>query len=111
MTIREISSCLKDGTFTSRDLVLASLKAISENDREGRGLNCVAEISPNALFEAEHADREISEGRWRGPLHGIPVLLKDNIDVRGMHTTAGSAALADLTAEKDAFIVCKLREA
>ena len=111
MDLKEISSCLREGRFTSTDLVLASLKAISENDRDGKGLNCVAELSPDALFEAEYADSEIAAGRWKGPLHGVPVLLKDNIDVKGMHTTAGSLALADLIAEKDAFIVTKLREA
>jgi len=111
MNIRDISSALKSGTFTSTDLVLASMRAISGNDREGRALNCVAEINPDALFEAAYADSEISSGRWRGPLHGIPVLLKDNIDIKGMHTTAGSLALCDLIAEDDAFIVRKLREA
>ncbi len=111
MTLREISSALKEGKLTSRELVLASLKAISENDRAGRGLNCIAELSADALFEAEHADSEICSGNWRGPLHGVPVLLKDNIDVKGLHTTAGSLALSDLIAEKDAFIVRRLREA
>ena len=111
MNLKEISSCLKEGRFTSADLVLASLKAISENDRDGKGLNCVAELNPDALFEAEYADSEIAAGKWKGPLHGVPVLLKDNIDVKGMHTTAGSLALADLIADKDAFIVTKLREA
>lgn len=56
MTLREISSALKEGKLTSRELVPASLKAILDNDRAGRGLNCVAELSADALFEAEHAD-------------------------------------------------------
>ena len=81
MTLKEISSALKEGRFTSKDLVLSSLKAISENDSAGRGLNCIAELNPDVLFEAEHADSEISSGNWKGPLHGVPVLLKDNIDV------------------------------
>ena len=111
MNIREISSGLRSGSFSSTDLVISSLKAIADNDRSGRGLNCVAEISPYALFEAERADAELAAGKVRGPLHGIPVLLKDNIDVKGMHTTAGSLALQDLTAREDAFLVKKLREA
>ena len=75
MTLREISSLLKEGKLTSKDLVLASLKTISENDKAGHGLNCVAELNADVLFEAEHADSEISSGNWKGPLHGIPVLL------------------------------------
>lgn len=111
MTLKDISFRLRNGDLTSADLVLASMKAISDNDRNGKGLNCVAELNPDALFEAAFADSELSSGKNRGMLHGIPVLLKDNIDVRGMHTTAGSLALTDLIAERDAFIVTKLREA
>ena len=111
MTLKEISSGLREGRFTSTDLVLASMKAIAENDRKGHGLNCIAELSPDALFDARRCDSEISSGNWKGPLHGVPVLLKDNIDVRGMHTTAGSLALTDLIADNDSFIVKKLRDA
>ncbi len=111
MKIKDIANGLKSGQFTSQDLVFDSLKRISDNDIKGRGLNCIAELNADAMYEAAYADQELTAGRIKSPLHGIPVLLKDNIDVRGMHTTAGSLALQDLIAEEDAFIVKKLRDA
>jgi amidase len=81
-------------------------------DKNGPGLNTVIEINPDALTIAESMDKERQEGKIRGPLHGIPLLIKDNIDSGDkMQTTAGSLALAGHVASEDAFILKKLREA
>lgn len=65
----------------------------------------------SALDEAQRAEREIARGRWRGPMHGIPVALKDNIYTRGVRTTAGSKVMADFVPDRDAAVVARLREA
>lgn len=111
MTILELSEELRAGRLTCTALTKACLAAIAENDQSGRGLNSVAEIDPDALFYARQIDEEIRRGGPKSPLHGIPVLVKDNVDVKGLHTTAGSLALADLIAKEDAPLVGKLREA
>lgn len=111
MKIKELSAGILAGDWTSVQLVEAALKRIAENDQDGKALNTVAEINPNALFEARAMDEEIREHGLRSVLHGVPVLLKDNIDVRHMHTTAGSFALQDLVAEEDAYVAKRLREA
>lgn len=111
-TITEIQDALESGTITSRQLVLMYYERIADHDKNGLTINSVLEINPDALFIAEALDVERSLQGPRGPLHGIPVLLKDNINTGDkMHTSAGSLALANSFAEKDAFIVTKLREA
>ena len=111
MNIRELSEQLRSGKLTCMDLAEACLRAIAKNDRAGNGLNSVAELDPNVLFSARALDDELRAGKVRGPLHGIPVLLKDNIDVKGLHTTAGSLALNDLIAREDAPVAARLRKA
>ncbi|MBR2991188.1 MAG: hypothetical protein IKF51_06980 [Solobacterium sp.] len=111
MKIKELSDGILKGEWTSEQLAETALRRIADNDQDGRKLNTVAEINPNVLFEARAMDEEIRRNGLKSPLHGVPVLLKDNIDVRGMHTTASSYALSDLIAEKDAFLVKQLREA
>ena len=111
MTILELSEQLREGKITCTGLAEACLRAIAENDRNGKALNSVAELDPNVLFCARALDAELRAGKTRGPLHGIPVLLKDNIDVKGLHTTAGSLALDDLIAQEDAPVAARLREA
>lgn len=111
MTILELSEQLRTGRLTCTALTKACLAAIAENDQSGRGLNSVAEIDPDALFAARQIDEEIRQNGPKSPLHGIPVLIKDNVDVKGLHTTAGSLALADLIAKEDAPLTAKLREA
>ncbi|SDN22436.1 amidase [Paenibacillus jilunlii] len=111
-TIPEIQAALETGQMTSRQLVLMYLERIAEHDKSGLTVNSVLEINPDALFIAEALDVERSLLGPRGPLHGIPVLLKDNINTGDkMHTSAGSLALADSFAGEDAFIVTRLREA
>lgn len=111
-TIPEIQAALETGEMTSRQLVLLYFERIAEHDKSGLTVNSVLEINPDALFIAESLDVERSLQGPRGPLHGIPVLVKDNINTGDkMHTSAGSLALADSFAGEDAYIVTKLREA
>lgn len=98
--------------YTSRRLVELYLVRIGEVDRVAGGVNAVIELNPDALAIAERCDAERREGRARGPLHGIPVMIKDNIDSGDrMMTTAGSLALLGSRAPRDAFILARLREA
>lgn len=109
--VPEVRSGLEAGTFTSVDLVGAYLDRIQALSVDGPHLNAVRAINPAVYDEARALDRERKRGTVRGPLHGVPVLLKDNIDVKGMPTTAGSIALMDSYPADDAPIVKELREA
>ncbi|MEK4296235.1 amidase family protein [Paenibacillus sp. FSL R5-0914] len=112
VTIPEIQAALEAGELTSKQLVLMYYERIADHDKNGLTINSVLEINPDALFIAESLDVERTIKGSRGPLHGIPVLLKDNINTGDkMHTSAGSLALANSFAGEDAFIVTKLREA
>jgi amidase len=99
------------GTLTAHALTQAYLQRIAAMDDAGPAVNAVLEINPTALADAERLDREREAGSVRGPLHGIPVLLKDNIDAVGMVTSAGSLALATHKPSRDAFLVERLRRA
>ncbi len=99
------------GTLTSRALTQAYLDRIRQIDDAGPMLNAVIEVNAAAIADAEALDAERKAGKVRGPLHGIPILIKDNIDVAGMVNSAGSLALADNRPKQDAFIVGRLREA
>ena len=102
---------LESGELTSRALTQAYLDRIASVDKAGPTLNAVIELNPGALKEADAMDAERKAGKVRGPMHGIPVLLKDNIDAVGMANSAGSLALADNRPTRDAFIVARLRAA
>ena len=99
------------GTLTSRELTRAYLDRIATLDDAGPRLNAVIDLNPAALADAEALDEERQAGRLRGALHGIPILVKDNIDVVGMVNSAGSLALADNRPHQDAFLVARLRAA
>lgn len=99
------------GTLTSRALTDAYLARIAEIDKAGPMLTSVIELNPDAARDADARDAERKAGKLRGPLHGLPILLKDNIDIAGMVTSAGSLALADNRPKADAFLVNELREA
>ena len=95
--------------YTARQLTEAYLARIAKIDES---VNSIIELNPDALAIADALDRERAAGRTRGPLHGIPILIKDNIDTADrMRTSAGSLALADSIAPRDAYIVRRLREA
>jgi amidase len=102
---------MQAGTLTSRAVTDAYLERIAAIDDSGPTLNAVIEINPAAITEVDALDAERRAGRLRGPLHGLPVLIKDNIDVAGLVTSAGSLAMADHRAEADAFLVARLRAA
>ena len=110
-TIAGLQAKLAAGTLSSRTLAQAYLDRIAAIDDAGPALNAVIELNPDALKEAEARDAERKAGKMRGALHGIPVLLKDNIDATPMVNSAGSLALAEHRPKADAFLVQRLREA
>lgn len=108
----ELSAMMARGALTSRALVERYLQRIAAMDKQGPAVNAVIELNPQARTIADVLDAERKAGKVRGPLHGIPVLIKDNIDTADqMHTTAGSLALAESRPLQDAFIVQRLRAA
>lgn len=112
VTIDELQQKMKSKAYTSRSITELYLKRIDEIDKSGPKLNAVIELNPDALDIADAMDKERAAGKVRGPLHGIPVLIKDNISTGDkMHTTAGALAIADNIMKQDAFIIQKLREA
>ena len=112
VTIDELQQKMKAGTYTSRSITEQYLKRIEAIDKNGPKLNAVIEVNADALTIAAALDKERKEGKLRGPLHGIPVLIKDNINTGDkMMTTAGSLALEGNKVSKDAFIIHQLREA
>ncbi len=112
ISINDLQKKFESGLLTSRSLTQLYLDRIQKIDKNGPALNSIIEINPDALSIAEALDRERKNKKTRGPLHGIPVLIKDNIDTADkMQTTAGSLALAGNIAGKDSFVAKKLREA
>lgn len=111
-TIVELQAAMSAGGLTSAELTRAFLRRIEAYDRSGPRLNAVLEVNPDAIETADALDRERAAGGARGPLHGVPVLLKDNIATADrLHTSAGSLVLADCIAPRDAFLVTRLRAA
>ncbi|SES99112.1 amidase [Oceanobacillus limi] len=111
-SISGIQSRMESGDLTAKKLTMLYLEQIATYNHAGPKINAVLEVNPDALHIAESLDLERKKTGPRGPLHGIPVLLKDNIDTGDKtHTTAGSLALKDHYAKADAFITKKLREA
>ncbi|MDQ1610085.1 MAG: amidase [Pyrinomonadaceae bacterium] len=111
-TIAGLQEGMRGGKWSARELAEKYIERIEKYDRKGPALNSVIELNPDALSIAAALDRERKDGRVRSPLHGVPVLLKDNIDTADrMQTTAGSLALAGTHAPRDAFVAARLREA
>ena len=112
VTINQIQNKLASGEWTIVALVQSYLDRIQEIDKSGPQLNSVLQLNPDALEIARTLDMELKEGKSRGPMHGIPVFLKDNIDTRDkMATTAGSRALAGSRPLQDSYVAKSLREA
>ena len=112
LTATDLVQRLESGEETSRSLAEKYLSRIAALDRKGPRLRAVLETNPDALDQADMLDRERQAGRVRGPLHGLPIVLKDNIDTTGpMTTTAGSLALEGWRPPADAFIASRLRDA
>src|SRR6195256_363418 len=112
VTISDLQDGMKSGKFTARSLVEKYSQRIDDIDKHGPTINSVLELNPDALSIADALDRERKSKGPRGPMHGIPVLIKDNIDTADrMMTTAGSLALVGAKPPKDSFVVQKLRAA
>ena len=111
-TIADLQDAMKSGRLTARSIAEKYLERIEVVDRKGPAVNSVIEVNPEALEIAEALDRERAEKGPRGPLHGIPILIKDNIGTADrMMTTAGSLALVGATPSRDAFVAKRLRDA
>ena len=110
-TLEQVNQALDEGTLTSERLVELYLERIEAFDQDGPMLNAIITLNPKALARAQELDRERVAHGARSPLHGIPIVLKDNLDTADMPTTAGSSLLAGSMPPDDAFIVGKLREA
>src|SRR5262245_18985365 len=106
--IVEMQQAMAGGRVTSRELVQQYLTRIALYDKK---LNGVMTVNPNALREAEERDRERSQGKVRGPLHGIPIALKDNIHTTDMPTTGGALAFDGFVPPYEATVVKSLRDA
>ena len=112
ISVDKLKAHLESGKYSSEDIVKLYLSRIKMIDTDGPELNSVIEINPDALEIAQELDRERKEGKVRGPLHGIPVMIKDNIDTGDkMMTTAGALALVGHRAAKDSPVAAQLREA
>lgn len=112
ITIDQLQDGYKNGDFTVVDVVKAYLKRIDDIDRHGPELNSIIMVNPDALQIASELDKEIAEGKWRSPMHGIPVILKDNIDTHDqMPCTAGATVLRNSFPLQDSRVAKKLRDA
>ena len=111
LSVADAQRRMTAGTLTSRALTQAYLDRIAAIDAAGPRLNAVIDLNPAAVKEAHARDAERKAGRVRGPLHGMPILVKDNIDMAGMINSAGSLAFVDNRPKTDAFIIRRLRDA
>ncbi len=112
ITITEIQEGYKSGKYSVKQIVQLYMQRIDEIDKNGPGLNSILIVNPDAMQIAEDLDKELANGNSRGPMHGIPVILKDNIDTHDkMPTTGGSRVLKDSYPPKDSWVAKKLREA
>ena len=109
--VREINAAFSAGALTSEKLLSLYLARITAYDQAGPKLNAVILLNPKAIEEARALDAERKEGKVRSPLHGIPVLVKDNYDTFDLATTGGSVGFKDAVPAYDAFMVKKLRDA
>ncbi len=111
-SIADLQKAMQAGRLTSKQITQRYLDRIQSIDKAGPAINAVIEVNPDALADAEAMDEERRKRGARGPMHGIPVLLKDNIATKDrMQTTAGSLALVGAKPPSDAFVVTRLREA
>ena len=111
-TVPQLQAAYADGSLTVEEVVQQYLDRIAAIDDAGPQLNAILSVNPDALLIAQELDKERKEGKTRGPLHGIPVVLKDNIDTHDkMPTTAGSRALANSFPLQDSYVASQLREA
>lgn len=111
-SLSELSAQIRAGKMSSADITAAYVNRIAQIDDAGPEIRAVIALSPDAMEQARALDAELKAGHYRGPLHGIPILLKDNIEAAGaLPTTAGSLALKDNVTGRDAPLVARLRAA
>lgn len=110
-TIEDVHQAYKAGTLTARELTQMYLDRIKAYDQQGPKINCVITLNPKALDDADKLDAAMKASGFVGPLHGIPVLIKDELDVAGLPTTLGSVILKDYVPRRDGFVTEKLRKA
>ncbi len=111
LTIEKFHKALKSGELTVKSLVELYLERIEKYDKQGPSLNSIILINNNVIKEAEALDKYYQVNGLKGPLHGVPILLKDNVDTFDMPTTAGSLSLEGFIPEEDAFVVKQMKEA
>ncbi len=112
ITITQLQQGYKDGKYTVSDVVSAYLRRISEIDSNGPALNAIIIVNPDALKIAGELDRQMAEGKTTGPLFGVPVVIKDNIDTHDkMPNTAGATVLRNSFPQRDSWVARRLREA
>src|SRR5579863_3007761 len=110
-TIDDVHAAYKSGKLTAHQLVQGYLDRISAYDQQGPRINAIITLNPKALEEADELDAQYENSGFVGPLHGIPVLVKDEIDTAGMPTTLGSVLFKDYRPPLDAFVVARLKKA
>src|SRR5476651_1533515 len=110
-TITDLQAAFAKGTLTAEKLTEIYLARIAAYDKQGPAINTVIALNPNALAEAKALDAERKAGKVRGPLHGIPIVLKDNYNTFDLPTTAGSQTLEGSIPPADSFMVKQLRNA
>ena len=110
-SIDQIHAAYKSGKLTARQVVQAYLDRIRAYDQQGPKINAVITINPKALEEADRLDAQYRSSGFAGPLHGIPILVKDEIDTAGMPTTLGTVVFKNYRPPLDAFVVARLKKA
>jgi len=112
MTIAQLQKGFQNGNFTISEIVQMYLNRIEDIDKKGPALNAIIQVNPDAMKIAKQLEAALKSGKSRGALHGVPVILKDNIDTKDdMNTTAGSLALVESKPLQDSHVATKLREA
>jgi amidase len=110
-TIADIHAAMRAKTLTCRALVQAYLKRIEAYDKQGPAINAIVVVNPSALAEADEKDKRFAQGGMTGPLHCIPMIVKDNFETIGLQSAAGSITMKGFVSDKDAFQVRKIKEA
>jgi amidase len=110
-TIEDIHSAYKSGQLTTRQLVQTYLDRIDTYNKQGPAINAIITLNPAALEDADRLDKAFKSAGFVGPLHGIPIIIKDQADAKGMPTTLGSVLFKDYYPDRDAFVVEKLKKA
>lgn len=110
-TLDDIHAAYRAGILTARQLVQMYLDRIDAYDKKGPAINAIISLNPTALQEADRLDAAFKKTGFVGPLHGIPVIMKDQADIKGMPTTLGSVLFKDYYPDRDAFVIQKLRAA